>query len=172
MITKAIARAVYARPSIIILDDVLSALDAKTEAHVAEQLLGENGIFRRFGTTVVLITHASTFKSFVSAAINLTDVTIAQHLPLADQIIVLAESKIAEKGTWNELRSSTGYVSKLEVKESNASSAKNAAAEKMPTVPGTTAPSNTDLMDLTRKTGDASVYCKLKSFVRPGYFIC
>jgi ABC-type bacteriocin/lantibiotic exporter with double-glycine peptidase domain len=56
---QAIARAVYARPSIIILDDVLSALDAKTENHVAENLLGNNGIFRKLGTTVILITHAS-----------------------------------------------------------------------------------------------------------------
>jgi ATP-binding cassette subfamily C (CFTR/MRP) protein 1 len=50
---------VYSRPEIIILDDVLSALDAKTEAQVAEMLLGSNGIFRKLGTTVILITHAS-----------------------------------------------------------------------------------------------------------------
>ena len=49
----------YARPEIIILDDVLSALDAKTEAHVAEMLLGPDGIFRSQGTTVILVTHAS-----------------------------------------------------------------------------------------------------------------
>lgn len=49
----------YSRPEIIILDDVLSALDSKTEAHVAERLLGHDGIFRRQGTTVILITHAS-----------------------------------------------------------------------------------------------------------------
>lgn len=49
----------YARPSIIILDDVLSALDSKTEAHVAEQLLSKKGILRSLGTTVILVTHAS-----------------------------------------------------------------------------------------------------------------
>lgn len=63
LIPQAIARAVYARPSIIVLDDVLSALDAKTESHVAERLLGKDGIFRRLGTTVVLITHASMLPS-------------------------------------------------------------------------------------------------------------
>lgn len=56
----------YSRPEVIILDDVLSALDAKTEAHVAEMLLGANGIFRKQGTTVILVTHASqyTHQSF------------------------------------------------------------------------------------------------------------
>lgn len=51
----------YPRPEIVILDDVLSALDAKTEAHVAKMLFGSSGIFRKQGTTVVLITHASEF---------------------------------------------------------------------------------------------------------------
>jgi ABC-type bacteriocin/lantibiotic exporter with double-glycine peptidase domain len=55
---EALARAVYSRPEIIILDDVLSALDTKTEAHVAERLLGPNGLLRQLGTTVILITHA------------------------------------------------------------------------------------------------------------------
>ncbi|KAK6200636.1 hypothetical protein LQW54_009679 [Pestalotiopsis sp. IQ-011] len=136
----AIARAVYARPSIIILDDVLSALDAKTEVHVAEQLLGRKGIFRSLGTTVILITHAS------------------QHLPLADHIIVLAESKIAEQGSWAQLRSSTGYVSELQVKESSGASEQDAVIEKPTTVPGTSGPSDVELMDLTRRTGDISVY--------------
>lgn len=55
----ALARAVYARPEILVLDDVLSALDSKTEAHVAKMLLGPDAIFRQQGMTVVLITHAS-----------------------------------------------------------------------------------------------------------------
>jgi ATP-binding cassette subfamily C (CFTR/MRP) protein 1 len=54
---------VYLRPEIIILDDVLSALDAKTEAEVAEVLLGADGIFRQQGTTVILITHASKYPN-------------------------------------------------------------------------------------------------------------
>ncbi len=44
----------------IILDDVLSALDATTEHHIVHNLIGPKGLFREFGTTVLLITHAST----------------------------------------------------------------------------------------------------------------
>lgn len=90
---------------------------------------------------------------------GVTNPLLAQHLPLADLILVLADSKIEEQGTWYDLRSSTGYVSKLQVKESDSYSARNAANEKPSTVPGTTPPSKNDMLDLSRKTGDLSVYC-------------
>lgn len=56
---KTLARAVYARRNFIILDDVLSALDATTERHIVRNLMGANGLFKELGTTVLLITHAS-----------------------------------------------------------------------------------------------------------------
>jgi ABC-type nitrate/sulfonate/bicarbonate transport system ATPase subunit len=49
---------VYARQEIILLDDVLSALDATTEQSVVDRLLGKAGIFKRLGSTVILATHA------------------------------------------------------------------------------------------------------------------
>lgn len=60
---QALARAVYARRSMIILDDVLSALDAKTESNVVNNLMGTKGLFRELGTTVLLITHSSMWPS-------------------------------------------------------------------------------------------------------------
>jgi ATP-binding cassette, subfamily C (CFTR/MRP), member 1 len=77
-------------------------------------------------------------------------------------ILVLADSKIAEQGTWDDLRSSTGYISKLQVKESDSHTAQDAANEKPITVPGTTPPTRNDILDLSRKTGDLSVYCMSK----------
>ena len=56
----ALARAVYARQEITILDDVFSALDARTERMVVDRLLGKNGLFSQLKTTIVLVTHAST----------------------------------------------------------------------------------------------------------------
>lgn len=44
----------------IILDDVLSALDATTEGQIVDRLIGPKGLFKELGTTVLLITHAST----------------------------------------------------------------------------------------------------------------
>lgn len=53
----ALARAVYARADIVILDDVLSALDSKTKKTVVESLLGKEGLFKKLKSTVLLATH-------------------------------------------------------------------------------------------------------------------
>ncbi|CAK7207178.1 hypothetical protein SEUCBS139899_009986 [Sporothrix eucalyptigena] len=92
----ALARAVYARRDLIILDDVLSALDATTERHIIDNLIGPRGLFKELGTTVILITHAT------------------QHLAVADHIIILGEhGTIVEQGTWKELRGDIGYIGKV-----------------------------------------------------------
>ncbi|KAJ6617219.1 P-loop containing nucleoside triphosphate hydrolase protein [Mycena sp. CBHHK59/15] len=62
----AIARAVYARADLVLLDDVFSALDGETEAHVFESLFGSEGMLQ--GKTTVLVTHG------------------VHHLPSADKI--------------------------------------------------------------------------------------
>jgi ABC-type multidrug transport system fused ATPase/permease subunit len=54
----ALARAVYSRAKILLLDDVLGALDATTRRKVFDRLFGDKGLLRG-STTVVLATHAS-----------------------------------------------------------------------------------------------------------------
>ncbi|KAG9725388.1 putative ABC transporter, partial [Aureobasidium melanogenum] len=54
----ALARAVYSRRNIMLLDDVLSALDVNTEEAIAHRLLGPKGLLRKFGTTVLLVSHS------------------------------------------------------------------------------------------------------------------
>ncbi|EPS27187.1 hypothetical protein PDE_02130 [Penicillium oxalicum 114-2] len=49
----ALARAVYSRRPLVLLDDVLSALDANTAKHVSTHLFSPTGLFRKHGTTVV-----------------------------------------------------------------------------------------------------------------------
>lgn len=39
----------------VVLDDPFSALDRQVEQHISNALLSANGLFRKFGTTVVLI---------------------------------------------------------------------------------------------------------------------
>lgn len=48
-----LARAVYSRRPLVLLDDVLSALDANTAKHVSTHLFSSNGLFRKHGITVV-----------------------------------------------------------------------------------------------------------------------
>lgn len=54
----ALARALYTRSKILVLDDVLSALDNKTRLNVVENLLGESGLCRKLNMTVILASHA------------------------------------------------------------------------------------------------------------------
>jgi ATP-binding cassette, subfamily C (CFTR/MRP), member 1 len=54
---QAIARACYAQKPLVILDDVLSALDSVTEEHVFTRVIGRNGLLRETDTTLILATH-------------------------------------------------------------------------------------------------------------------
>lgn len=49
------ARAVYARQELVLLDDVFGGLDAGTEDLVFRNLLGSDGLLRNTNTTVVLV---------------------------------------------------------------------------------------------------------------------
>lgn len=91
----ALARAVYSRQSIVLLDDVFSGMDAHTVDTVSRRLLGGNGLLRTRGTTVVLATHSH------------------KLMTLADTLIALEDGKIVETGSPQTLLSNSGYVAKL-----------------------------------------------------------
>ncbi|KAK6837205.1 hypothetical protein RU639_001361 [Aspergillus parasiticus] len=52
-----LARAVYSRKQLLLLNDITSGLDAVTENLVIQRLLGQKGICRKHGLAVVLATH-------------------------------------------------------------------------------------------------------------------
>lgn len=51
-----LARALFSRCSIIILDDVLSSLDEATATTIVRRLVGPNGLLRRWNLTVIMTT--------------------------------------------------------------------------------------------------------------------
>ncbi|MCR8853456.1 ABC transporter ATP-binding protein [Lysinibacillus fusiformis] len=81
-----IARALIKDPEILMLDDSLSAVDAKTEARIIENIQRE-----RDGKTTIITTH------------RLSGI---QH---ADIIIVLDDGQVVEQGTHEELLSRQGW---------------------------------------------------------------
>lgn len=55
----ALARALYARPQLFILDDIFSSLDPKTQSAIWARLFGDGGLFKRLGATVLIVTNSS-----------------------------------------------------------------------------------------------------------------
>lgn len=55
---QALARAVYSRLPVAILDDVMSSLDSKTTSAIVARLFGKEGYFRKAGISVVIATHS------------------------------------------------------------------------------------------------------------------
>ncbi|KAF4965252.1 hypothetical protein FSARC_6931 [Fusarium sarcochroum] len=53
-----LARAVYSRKSLLILDDVLSGLDPTTEQVLVDRVFGPDGLLRKHAITVILATHS------------------------------------------------------------------------------------------------------------------
>uniref|UniRef100_A0A8B9MRW9 ABC-type glutathione-S-conjugate transporter n=1 Tax=Accipiter nisus TaxID=211598 RepID=A0A8B9MRW9_9AVES len=83
-----LARAVYQKASIYLLDDPLSAVDAHVGQHIFEHVLGPNGLLK--DKTRVLVTHT----------INI--------LPQVDNVVFLVDGTISEIGSYQELLQRNG----------------------------------------------------------------
>ncbi|MGG0643409.1 ABC transporter ATP-binding protein [Sporosarcina gallistercoris] len=81
-----IARAIVKNPEILVLDDSLSAVDAKTETRIIENIQNE-----RSGKTTIITTHR---------------LSAIQH---ADWIIVLEDGRVTEEGNHEDLLSMNGW---------------------------------------------------------------
>ncbi|KAK0501032.1 P-loop containing nucleoside triphosphate hydrolase protein [Armillaria luteobubalina] len=79
-----LARAVYAKCDVTLLDDCFSALDSHTAVSVFARLLGEDGLLRGKGKIVVLVTH------------NLQHLASAVHIVILDSGAVVAEGSLSE----------------------------------------------------------------------------
>ena len=93
----ALARALMLRPKILILDDTLSAVDAATEVAIQQ---GLSEVFR--GRTVIVV--ASRVNSVRDC----------------DQIIVLDQGRIVERGRHDELITREGLYSRLALEQQDA----------------------------------------------------
>ncbi|KAF2253629.1 putative multidrug resistance-associated protein [Trematosphaeria pertusa] len=145
-----LARAIYSRKKLILLDDVFSGVDARNTALISERLLGRQGLLRRSLTTVVLVTHAPPLIS------------------LADDVIVVENGTITEFGSIDLLRASDGYVAGLQLKSpSESDGIETSSSDEGPSHPAKNAAAtaaealmelNEEEQDLKRQTGDFSVY--------------
>ncbi len=89
-----IARAIIKKPSILLFDDCLSAVDTETE----EEILTNLSRISKNKTTFIVSHRVSTARN-------------------ADKIIVLEEGKIIQQGTHNQLIDNDGYYKNLYLKQ-------------------------------------------------------
>jgi ABC-type Mn2+/Zn2+ transport system ATPase subunit len=68
---QALARALYSRCSILLLDDLFSSLDRKTQQTVASRLLSSDGHAKKHGITILFTTHSGRFVYSLMAISNL-----------------------------------------------------------------------------------------------------
>ncbi|KAI1128256.1 putative ATP-binding cassette transporter [Nemania abortiva] len=67
----ALARAVALRPSLLLLDDVLSAVDRTTKKHILENLFGANGLLTQQRTAVIQVTQDGQSAQFADAVLRI-----------------------------------------------------------------------------------------------------
>ncbi|THW86771.1 putative ABC transporter [Aureobasidium pullulans] len=133
----ALARAVYARKELILLDDVFSALDFNTVEVIIRRLLGQNGLLPKLRSTVIIVTHSH------------------KVIRMAEQVIVLSkDGRIANQGRPNlslerELQSSAADGSFERA---------NTDAVQVAKIQAPKGPSTEDKEDLARKTGEWRIY--------------
>ncbi|KAJ2079685.1 hypothetical protein H4R24_003603 [Coemansia sp. RSA 988] len=85
-----LARAVYARADVYILDDPLAAVDAHVSKHLFTQVLGPRGILRTRAR--ILVTNA------------------VQYLNSADNIVMLCDGRIVEQGSAAQAMEKKGEI--------------------------------------------------------------
>lgn len=107
-----LARAVYARADIYLLDDVLSAVDQHVGRHLIDNVLGPRGLLA--GKTRILATNA-------------IPVLMEAHF-----IVLLREGKILERGTYEQLVAMKGEIAQLIKTANNEDSPDESAQQASP----------------------------------------
>lgn len=102
-----LARAVYARADVYLLDDCLSAVDQHVGRHLIDEVLGPNGLLS--SKTRILATNS------------------IPVLMEADYICLLRDGKILERGTYNQLMAMRGEISNLIKTANNQDQSQDAA---------------------------------------------
>ncbi|GKT41790.1 ABC transporter atnG [Colletotrichum spaethianum] len=136
----ALARAVYSRRKVMILDDVFSGMDAGTSHHVSNSLLEGDGLLRKQHTSVIMVTH--------------------HH-----NMITIENGRIQEAGSLANLVQSQGYVSKLGLRMPSDDGIENAHTDESEAPvdqPGKSTDRSgqdeTHHTDVRRKNGEKAVY--------------
>ncbi|XP_042871644.1 ATP-binding cassette sub-family C member 3-like [Penaeus japonicus] len=111
-----LARAVYSAADIFLFDDPLSSVDAHVGRFIFDNVIGSKGILKN--KTRLLVTHAVTF------------------LPRVDEVIVLKDGQMVEKGSYNELVAKQGDFANFVQRHQNEDAEEDTESELKLSSPG------------------------------------
>lgn len=140
-----LARALYDRSPLLILDDVFSGLDNSTASKVFDRTFGSAGLLRRRGATALVCTHST------------------RHISLADHVIILGpHGSIIEQGPYSSLKQTHNPMVEPESEPAQAISHTDATKD-LPQTRETSQSKADDtitkaLDDRSRQLGDWKVY--------------
>lgn len=95
-----LARTLYRRPQLVLLDDIFSALDIRTEKYVMARLFGSASLISMIEATVVLVTHTTRWVAMADNVVTLDgegDLEQSTNIPCAYSDITALESDDASE---------------------------------------------------------------------------
>ncbi|KAI3332982.1 ABC transporter [Ustulina deusta] len=134
-----LARSIYARASIILLDDVLASLDSQTQESIMSRLFGSTGLLRTGGTTVLLVSNA------------------AKYLTYADKILVVNSKTVIDGGSYHKALGQ-GLIDGLELRSTTHSSTNSELQHANVKEKSSEVTKARQKDDLKRAAGDFAVY--------------
>ncbi|KJZ71929.1 hypothetical protein HIM_08685 [Hirsutella minnesotensis 3608] len=114
----ALARAVYSRKSLLLLDDVFSALDRPTSRAVFARLFGEKGVLRLSEATVIIATHSVEYLTQADEVILIDEAgnVLEQHKPEVAKV-VLKKDVVEAGGKSKDVAASAVATSAAQTRE-------------------------------------------------------
>ncbi|KAI1820889.1 putative ABC transporter [Xylaria intraflava] len=140
-----LARALFARCDILLLDDTFSGLDGETEQTIFKNLFGATGLIWRLKTTVVLVSNSS------------------QYFQFANNVVVLGDHGIIDQGSWQDIKVKAASIEKFS--SSRHVKANTVLSANFDHLSAQIRARNETKVDLARQTGDPGLYGYYFGFV-------
>ncbi|TGO85301.1 hypothetical protein BPOR_0410g00020 [Botrytis porri] len=145
-----LARALFSRSDILLLDDTFSGLDGDTEQTIFDNLFGSDGLVKRLKTTVILVSNST------------------QYFQSADHVVVLGDHGITDQGNWQSIQVKSGSIAKFSSGNHVRDNAAVAAA--FAKLSAQVRAKDEAEIDLARQSGDSALYGYYLNFVGSNNF--
>ncbi|KAH6648221.1 putative multidrug resistance-associated protein [Truncatella angustata] len=142
------ARAVYSRCRLVLLDDTFSGLDSHTVELTAGRLFGPEGLFVRNQTTVIIATHSSAVLAFADIVVVLEN----------GSVVKAGKAQAPEQAVKEDLAISNMDSTNESAQSNESGSLRGSGSTQAAQADSPLGQDAADMTDLKRRQGDWSVY--------------